>query len=94
MRYLFTTAFIGAATLAAPALAWNETQPATNDMAIWAYPSKHNYCPAGLQPVMVGGVICCGTPTHHGNPYTHPVKHKPKAHKPMSHATVVYEKGQ
>jgi hypothetical protein len=21
-----------------------------------------NYCPAGLQPVLVGGVVCCGTP--------------------------------
>ncbi len=24
-----------------------------------------NYCPAGLQPVSVGGVICCGTPNQH-----------------------------
>lgn len=21
-----------------------------------------NYCPGGLQPVMMGGVVCCGTP--------------------------------
>lgn len=21
-----------------------------------------NYCPAGLQPITIGGVICCGTP--------------------------------
>ena len=29
---------------------------------IFPYESKHNYCPAGLQPVTISGVICCGTP--------------------------------
>lgn len=29
---------------------------------IYAYPSSANYCPAGLQPVTISGVICCGTP--------------------------------
>ncbi|WP_135503694.1 hypothetical protein [Roseovarius aestuariivivens] len=29
---------------------------------VYAYPSKHNYCPQGLQPVTISGVICCGTP--------------------------------
>lgn len=24
-----------------------------------------NYCPAGLQPVTIGGVICCGQPNQH-----------------------------
>lgn len=102
MRHLFTAAVLGAATLAAPAMAWNDTQPATNEMAIWAYPSKHNYCPAGLQPVMVGGVVCCGTPTHHGNPYAHPTpaKHKPRTHAPVvqygkgASDVVVYGKGE
>jgi len=107
MRLLFTSALVGAATLAAPAMAWNETQPASNTMAAWAYPTKHNYCPGGLQPIMVGGVICCGTPTHHGNPYAHPTpvkaKPKPRVHKPAptyvsngkgySEGVVVYEKG-
>ncbi|MFK7874694.1 MAG: hypothetical protein AB8B71_02785 [Paracoccaceae bacterium] len=32
---------------------------------IYPYHAKHNYCPAGLQPVTVGGVICCGTPNQH-----------------------------
>lgn len=105
MRLFFTAACLGATVFAAPALAWSETQPATNDMPIYAYPTHANYCPAGLQPVMLGGVICCGTPTHHGNPYAHPVstkRHKPR-HKPahtfVSHGkgsgdVVVYEKGQ
>ncbi len=29
---------------------------------IYAYPSGANYCPAGLQPITISGVICCGTP--------------------------------
>lgn len=97
MRSLFTAAVLGATLFAAPALAWTDTQPASNEMPVWAYPSKHNYCPAGLQPVMVGGVVCCGTPTHHGNPYAHP---KPKHHTTHvsygkgSGDVVVFEKGQ
>lgn len=108
MRLTLTAASIALAGFAAPAFAWNETQPASNDMAVWAYPAKHNYCPAGLQPVVVGGVVCCGTPNRHGNPYAHPVsKPRPKpvpVHKPAasyvsygkgySEGTVVYEKGQ
>ena len=26
------------------------------------YPAAANYCPSGLQPVTMGGVICCGNP--------------------------------
>lgn len=107
MRVLFpAAAAIGLALAAAPAWAWSEhpmTQPASNDMAVWAYPSKANYCPAGLQPVVVGGVICCGQPTHVGYVAQHAPK--PKKHKPrpapayVSYGkgygdTVVYEKGQ
>ena len=101
MRLIISAALLGAATFASPALAWNETQPASNDMAVWAYPSKANYCPAGLQPVVIGGVVCCGTPTHHGY-QSHPTP-KPKKHKPAKHVSytksytsnvVVYEKGQ
>ncbi|MEX0369219.1 MAG: hypothetical protein AB3N09_01210 [Tateyamaria sp.] len=29
---------------------------------IYAVHSKHNYCPAGLQPVTMDGTICCGRP--------------------------------
>ncbi len=108
MRILYTAAVVGLSLAAAPAFAWNEnmTQPATNNMAVWAYPAKANYCPAGLQPVVVGGVICCGQPTHHGY-QSHPprkrhkVVHKPKPAptyvsygKGYGDGTVVYEKGQ
>lgn len=50
-----------------PALAWSSnTQPATNEIKIWAYPSTKNNCPVGLQPVVVGGAISCGIPTATG----------------------------
>ena len=84
MRLLPTMAVLGLTLAASPALAWgdmgggyvNEFQPAQNEIAIWAYPAKHNYCPAGLQPVMIGGAVCCGTPTHTGY-QSHPVHRAP-----------------
>ncbi len=105
MSKLFTAALIGTMMTAAPALAWNEnmTQPASNDMAVWAYQgSKANYCPAGLQPVVFGSVVCCGQPTHTGY-QSHPAPKPRKRHKPAPKVvsygkgyteTVVYEKGQ
>jgi len=38
---------------------------AGNEVTIYPYASSQNYCPAGLQPVSISGVICCGTPTTH-----------------------------
>ena len=29
---------------------------------VYAYPSSANFCPDGLQPITISGVICCGTP--------------------------------
>lgn len=88
MRYILLSA-AGLACAAAPAHAWSEwpnTQPATDTVAVWAYPSKQNYCPAGLQPVVVGGVICCGVPTHVGyRSNNHP--------KPRHKAYVAHSKG-
>lgn len=85
--------FGGIVCAAAPALAWSEqpyTQPASNEMAIWAYPAKANYCPAGLQPVVVGGVICCGQPTHVGYQSNNHPKLR-RAHTPKPY--VAYSKG-
>lgn len=45
------------ATLAAPALA--------DGPRIYPYPASANYCPAGLRPITIDGVICCGVPNQH-----------------------------
>lgn len=103
MKTIFAVALTGAVMIAAPAMAWEDSQPASDEIAIWAYPSKDNYCPAGLQPVVIGGVICCGNPTHTGYKEYHAPR--PRAHKPKPKQTfvsygkgatdvIVYEKGQ
>lgn len=38
--------------------------PVKGPMPIFAYKTSENHCPAGLRPVVIGGVICCGTPNH------------------------------
>lgn len=35
---------------------------AAGEIKVYPYKSSANYCPAGLQPVSVIGVISCGTP--------------------------------
>ncbi len=97
MRYTLSAAVLGATLLAVTsALAWSENasrmmQPATNEMPIYAYPSRHNYCPAGLQPIVMGGVICCGTPTHAAQ-VSHAPRQRPRAAR-ASTPYVAYGKG-
>ena len=61
------TAVAGAlAITASQAMAWGDMYMGDgthnpNSMPVKAYHGP-NYCPAGLAPVVVGGVICCGTP--------------------------------
>ena len=43
-----------ALAIAAPAMA--------EGVRIYPYASKENYCPTGLQPITINGVICCGQP--------------------------------
>lgn len=95
------TILAAALALAVPAAAqaweYRDTQPATNEAPIWAYPTKYNYCPDGLSPVVVGGVICCGTPNRTGY-RSHRVIRKKQAKRPVvAHRPqefIVYEKGQ
>lgn len=54
MRFALS-AVILAAALAGPALA---DGPKT-----YAFQADANYCPKGLQPVTMNGVICCGQPS-------------------------------
>ena len=50
---------LGAACLAG---LWAAAPALANEPKIYPYASTANYCPAGLQPVTISGVICCGTP--------------------------------
>lgn len=67
MGIMRLSAFAGAmALLATQASAWGDMYMGDgthnpNSMAPQAYHGP-NYCPAGLAPVVIGGVICCGTP--------------------------------
>ena len=63
---------------AAPAMA---QQP-----AIYSYPqATANYCPAGLQPIVMGGVICCGTPNR--GSYSDMMRHPAPVRKVKKHYT-------
>ena len=98
MRSITIAAAFIAAVAAAPALAWSdhpqgrpEFQPTRPTVAVSAYKTNHNFCPAGLQPVMMGGVICCGTPTH-PDYSRHPVS-RPLYHASVDRGYVAYSKG-
>ena len=86
------------------ALAWGDmymgdgTHNPNSNMLIHAYPAA-DHCPQGLQPVMVGGVICCGTPNagayidrpgkvRHSHAPKH--SHKPAAYAPVGEKGVVF----
>lgn len=59
---------------------------AAGEAKVYPYATSENYCPAGLQPVTINGVICCGTPNQHisyQSAMAHPVAKK-KHHK-VSH---------
>ena len=59
MSLRLALAAAGLALAAGPALADGHTAP------LYPYPASANYCPAGLQPVTIAGVICCGVPNQH-----------------------------
>jgi len=67
---------------------------------VYAYESHANYCPAGLQPITIAGVICCGTPNQHMSyqqvmAHPAPKKHKVRHYKPKraSYDCHIGEKG-
>ena len=63
---------------------------AAAEMPIYAYGGAPNYCPAGLQPVVVGGVICCGSPNQsmtYQQANAHPVR---KARKKVRRVASTY----
>lgn len=79
---LLIAGFIGLG--ASPALAWGDmymgdgTTRAGQNL-VYPYPGVANYCPAGLQPVLANGEICCGKPNTNASYYNAP-SHKKKRH--------------
>ena len=65
---LMTAAACLAFTAPLAAQTWSSNapivQPTNKPEGIYLqpYPASANFCPQGLQPVTMGGVICCGTP--------------------------------
>ncbi|MHA6326779.1 hypothetical protein [Roseivivax sp. CAU 1753] len=65
-----TTAALSFAALimsSGAALAWDDAYKGTyndpnSNFRYNTVPGVANYCPAGLQPVQIGGEICCGVP--------------------------------
>ncbi|WP_146590717.1 hypothetical protein [Puniceibacterium confluentis] len=107
----FTTYIAAAATAlmlsSGAALAWGDmymgdgTNNPNSNMLVHTFPSSANYCPAGLQPVTVGGQICCGVPTagayinRAGGKRMQPtpvrkVYHAPRAYAPIGEKGVIY----
>lgn len=49
------------------------------EVKVYPYPSSANYCPAGLQPVAINGIISCGTPNQsmtYQQVKVHPVRYR------------------
>jgi hypothetical protein len=65
MRFTLSAALL-AAVIAAPA--------AAEGPRIYAYDAGANYCPSGLQPITMNGVICCGKPNQ-SQSYQHVMRH-------------------
>ncbi|MBV2360040.1 hypothetical protein KUH32_09660 [Thalassococcus sp. CAU 1522] len=84
MRVLTTLAAAAVAMTGSQALAWGDIYmgDGTHKPSVIVHPyHAENHCPAGLQPVTVGGVICCGTPTPGAKSYYNPAGHKKVVHK-------------
>lgn len=58
----FTKVMMAAAALTVVGAVSALAQSHSGGPKIYAYKSSHNFCPAGLQPVTMDGVICCGRP--------------------------------
>ncbi len=62
---------------------------------IYPVHTKHNYCPQGLQPITIAGVVCCGTPNQsmsYQQVMAHPVRKVHKHHAPrVRHAKTCHE---
>ncbi|MBN7786017.1 hypothetical protein JYP51_13885 [Ponticoccus gilvus] len=104
MRFSLVAATLAFAVSGSAALAWGDmymgdgTNNPNSNMLVHAYKAP-NLCPAGLQPVTVGGVICCGNPNAGyyidrpgGQKKYYKARHKPapRAYAPAGEKGVVY----
>jgi hypothetical protein len=93
------TAAFALSISAQSAYAWNDAYKgdATNNpnstMLVHTYADSENLCPAGLQPVLAGGMLCCGQPNagayvnHAGvSKARKSVVHKKKMSRPRAYA--------
>ena len=58
--------------------------PALAEAKIYPYHANANFCPKGLQPITISGVICCGTPNQkvsYRQVMQHPAPKKAHMHK-------------
>jgi hypothetical protein len=70
MTRIYLVAAAMTLSLAAPLAAqtWSSNAPVIGPvnqpegLLMHPYPAAENHCPNRLQPVTLGGVICCGTP--------------------------------
>ena len=65
------------------------TAVAGDGAKLFPYPAKANYCPQGLQPIQMGGVICCGVPNQavtYSQYQAHPVQRK-RHYAPVSYGS-------
>ncbi|MEZ5675688.1 hypothetical protein SAMN06265173_1502 [Thalassovita litoralis] len=74
------------ALAASPALA--------NGPRIYPYPASANYCPAGLQPITIDGVICCGTPNQSMTYQQAKAAPGPRTYRPARRSGMVCPEGE
>lgn len=58
---------------------------------IYPYATSANFCPAGLRPISINGVICCGTPNQSMTYQQAKSAPLPRRHGPAPRRTVCPE---
>ena len=95
MRFIRVIAAAATLTALGSVSALAQAQSASGPK-IYAYKSSHNFCPAGLQPVTMDGVICCGRPNQgisYQQALAHSVAKKRRVHRVRQSSCPVGTKG-
>lgn len=70
--------------------------PASAAPRVYAYSTSANYCPNGLQPITLNGVICCGQPNQamsYQQAMAHPVTRQRARPAPVQQDCPIGQKG-